>query len=374
MSNFEDMFDPSVLFEPADEGETKEEKKEEEKVIEKEEITSEGFDINTAFEDPESVASEEDKKDKVETPTDNKQDSSPNLISSFATQLVEEGVLTDLDDEELANITDYKSLVDAIEKQAESRLNDKQKRINDALKSGGHPNIIQQFESTIDYLDSITEDQLTSDSEEGVDLRKRLIYNSYVQSGMKQERAIKMMNKLFEDGGDIEEAQDVLEEMKESYKERYKNYVSDIKAQQEKEKEKQEKARKQLEDDILNSTKVFDTLEVDKSTRRKIYATLNDATIYDKDNDMYLTELQDYQRKHPTDFAKNVAILYTLTDGFTSLNKLIGKQVKKEKQKMNNKFEEALKNSYKTNEGGALDLMGRTGTTETNTDVIGLAF
>ena len=374
MSNFEDMFDPSVLFEPVDEGETKEEKKEEEKVIENDGTASEGFDINTAFEDPESVASEEDTKDKVETPTDNRQDSSPNLISSFATQLVEEGVLTNLDDEEIANITDYKSLVNAIEKQAESRLNDKQKRINDALKSGGQPNVIRQFESAIDYLDSITEDKLTSDSEEGVDLRKMLIYNSYIQSGMKQERAVKMMNKLFEDGGDIEEAQDVLEEMKESYKERYENYVSNIKAQQEKEKEKQYKETKQLENDILNSTKIFDTIEVDKNTRRKIYATLNDATIYDKDNDIYLTELQDYQRKHPTDFAKNVAILYTLTDGFTSLNKLIGKQVKKEKQKMNNKFEEALKNSYKTNEGGALDLMGRTGATETNTDIIGLAF
>ena len=48
---------------------------------------------------------------------------------------------------------------------------------------------------------------------------------------------------------------------------------------------------------------------------------------------MILTEIQKYERDNRKDFIKKIGLLYVMTDKFTKLDNLIGKQVNKEVKK-----------------------------------------
>jgi hypothetical protein len=85
------------------------------------------------------------------------------------------------------------------------------------LNAGVEPNIIKQYENTLGFLDNISESQLNEESDKGDDLRKRLLQQDFMNRGYSSERAIKMTEKLFASGEDIEEAKQALISNKEYY-------------------------------------------------------------------------------------------------------------------------------------------------------------
>jgi len=111
-------------------------------------------------EEPESVGSEEHNKEKEKDTTSDEDGSSPetNFYSSIASALKEEGIFPDLDDAEIDNVKEAEDFRDLIEKQINAGLEEAQKRIYDALNTGVEPNVIRQYESTLGYLNSITEE------------------------------------------------------------------------------------------------------------------------------------------------------------------------------------------------------------------------
>ena len=86
------------------------------------------------FESPESVGSEEN-QDEVEDTTETKDTgASPknNFYSSIAKALKEDGVFPDLDDDDANSIEEAEDLAEVIEKQVQARLDEKQRRIDEA--------------------------------------------------------------------------------------------------------------------------------------------------------------------------------------------------------------------------------------------------
>ena len=72
--------------------------------------------------------------------------------------------------------------------------------------------------------------------------------------------------------------------------------------------------------------------------------------VYKEDN-VYYTELQKYEKEHHSDFMKMVGYLYVITDGFKSLDK-VEKQVEtKAKKKGIADLENTLKMSVQNNVG-----------------------
>ena len=86
----------------------------------------------------------------------------------------EDGILPDLDDDILDKAESAEAFAELIEAQIQARFDEKQKRIDEALGVGVEPSAIQQYERTLDYLDSLTEDAITDESEKGETLRKNL--------------------------------------------------------------------------------------------------------------------------------------------------------------------------------------------------------
>lgn len=65
----------------------------------------------------------------------------------------------------------------------------------------------------------------------------------------------------------------------------------------------------------------------------------------------YQSEIQKYISDNPTDFQMKVALLFTMTDGFTKMGKVIQQAVKKEKKKAIQELEHAVNNTQRTPSG-----------------------
>jgi hypothetical protein len=339
------------------------EKKEEKETKEtKEEDTTEVNPDNLFDEEPESVGSEENKetnKEQEKDTTSEEDGTSPktNFYSSIASALKEEGIFPDLDDAEIDNVKEAEDFRDLIEKQINAGLEEAQKRIYDALNTGVEPNVIRQYESTLGYLNSITEEQINDESEKGEQLRKQLLQQDFINRGYSQERAIKMTEKLFASGEDIEEAKQALQGNKDFFNDKYKEILDDAKKKEEEDKKAAKKQAEQLKKDILSGDKIFGEVEIDKATRQKVYDNISKPVYKDPETGEYYTALQKYKLEHENDFIKNVGLLFTLTDGFTNLDKLVSPSAKKEVKKKLKELEHTLNNTAR-NDNGTLKLVG----------------
>ena len=311
------------------------------------EVTTE----NTS-EKPEGVGSEDNREEQEDT-TSNKSGSSPknNFYSSIAKAFAEEGIFPDLDDESASKIKTPEEFRDLIEDRIKSELDERQKRVDEALNAGVEPSDIRKYENTISYLDSIKDETITSENEEGEKLRKQLIYQDFVNRGYSQERATREVKKSFDAGTDIEDAKEALKSNLEFFQGQYDNLIEEAKAEEEKEiKQRKEQAEK-LKKSILEDKEVFGELSIDKKTRQKIFDNISKPIYKDPNTGQIFTALQKYEMENRTDFLKNVSLVFTLTDGFKNLDGLIKGKVKKEVKKGIRELENVLNNTARTSDG-----------------------
>lgn len=330
----------------------------------KQEDTTTEVNPDTLFEEePESVGSEEHNKEKEKDTTSDGNGTSPetNFYSSIASALKEEGIFPDLDDEEADNVKGPEDFRDLIEKQIHAGLEEAQQRIYDALNAGVEPNVIKQYEQTLSYLNSITEEQLGIEDEQGERLRKQLLQQDFINRGYSQERAISMTEKLFASGEDIEEAKQALQGNKDFFNNKYREILDDAKKKEEEDKKAAKKQAEQLKKDILSGDKIFGEIEIDKSTRQKVYDNISKPVYKNPETGEYLTAIQKYKLENENDFIKNVGLLFTLTDGFTNLEKLVSPQAKKQVKKKLQELEHTLINTTSRNNGGTLNFVGSGG-------------
>ena len=317
----------------------------------KEESKTTEVDIDELFDSPEGVSSEENIEEKEDT-TPDKGSTSPNkLYSSIAKAFAEEGIFPDLDDEAISNVKSPEDLRDLVEQQIKSGLDERQKRIDEALNAGVETTTIKRYESTINYLDSITEEALSSETTDGEKLRKQLIYQDYINRGFSQQRATKEVQKAIDNGTDIDDAKEALQGTKEFFKAQYKTLIDDAKREEAIEIEERKKQAAELKDSILSDKKVFGDLEVDNNTRKKIYENISKPVYKDNETGELYTAIQKYEMENRTDFLKYIGLVYTLTDGFKNLDGLIKNKVRKETKKGLRELEHTLNNTARNTDG-----------------------
>lgn len=327
-------------------------KKEEESSKDKEETTEVVNGDNLFTETPESVGSGKDDKEEKEDTSPKEEGTSPkNFYSSIAKALKEEGIFPDLDDDGLSKVKDPEDFRDLIDQQIKAGLDEKQKRIDEALNAGVEPTDIRKYENTINFLDSIKEENISDEGDKGEKLRKDLIYQDFINRGYSKERATREVDKSFNAGTDIDDAKEALKSNIDFFKDKYNELVNDAKSEaEEEEKERKEQAEK-LKSSILNDKDVFGDLSIDKSTRQKIYNNIAKPVYKDPETGEYFTAIQKYEMENRTDFLKNIGLLFTLTDGFKNLDGLVKGKVKKEVNKGLRELEHTLNNTARTSDG-----------------------
>ena len=292
------------------------------------------------------------------TPESEQQGSPANIFNSIASALREEGVFPDLDDATLNEVKDARSFRQLIDKQIASGLDERQRRIDDALSNGVQPSEIQQYEGALAYLNQITDEALTANSEQGEDLRKRIIYQDLINRGYSQEKAVKEIKKSLDAGTDIDDARDAYAANKEFFQSRYNALIENAKQQRQKAQAYYNTRAKNFEKSLLEDEKVFGSVEIDNATRKRVLDVLTKPTKRD-DNGRYYTELQWAQASDADAFSRNVGLLYVLTDGFKNVDKLINQQVKRGTKKGLDELERTL-NSTQRGPDGSLRLMSGT--------------
>ena len=327
--------------------------KEEEEPNKDKEETTEVVDVDNLFTDtPESVGSGKENTEEKEDTTPKEDGTSPkNFYSSIAKALKEEGIFPDLDDDGLSKVKDPEDFRDLIDQQIKAGLDERQKRIDEALNAGVEPTEIRKYENTINFLDSIKEENISDEGDKGEKLRKDLIYQDFINRGYSKERATREVQKSFNAGTDIDDAKEALKSNIDFFRDKYDELVNDAKSETEQEERERKEQAEKLKSSILNDKDVFGDLSVDKSTRQKIYDNIAKPVYKDPETGEYFTAIQKYEMENRTDFLKNIGLLFTLTDGFKNLDGLVKGKVKKEVKKGLRELEHTLNNTARTSDG-----------------------
>lgn len=315
----------------------------------KEEETTE-VNVDTLFTDkPESVGSGNTEEKEDTEP--GKGSTSPKFYSSIAKAFAEEGIFPDLDEDAISKVETPEDLRDLVEQQIKASLDERQKRIDEALGVGVEPDTIRQYEGALNYLDSIKDDAITSETDDGEKLRKQLIYQDFINRGYNKDRASREVQKSFNGGTDIDDAKEALKGNKEYFKSKYDEIIENARKEEEAEVAKRKEQAEKLKTSILTDKKVFGEIEVDKATRQRVYDNIAKPVYKDPETGEMLTAIQKYEMENRTDFLKNLGLLFTLTDGFKNLDGLVKGKVRKEVNKGFRELENTLNNTARTSDG-----------------------
>lgn len=315
---------------------------------------------NFIGEQPESVGSEENSGGHREASESSDDSGTPqqNLFSSIAKALRDEDVFPDLSDEEIEGTTDAAKLRKLFDDQVGKSLDERQQRLEKLANNGATPQELQDYQTAVSvaqFLESKeTYETLVKEGEEGERLRRQMMFQDYTNRGFKEEKAKRLIEKSIEDGSDIEDAKEAFESCKEFYKNKVEQYQQEVEDRKKKQKEDEQKQFNSLQKRILETESFFGGIQVDKNIRQKAYDSITVARHRDAEGN-YLTDLQKYQKDNPMEFLENVAMLYSLTDGFKNVEKLVNKKVKAGIKKGFEDVANILNNS-KRNGDGTLNL------------------
>lgn len=290
----------------------------------------------------ESVGSEDNSKDgeNTEVIEDSSNNSPNNFYSSIATALKDEGVLSNLQNEDIEKIVDDITFKEAMQKQIQSGLDERQQRIDQALNLGVEPDIINKYENTLQYLGSIDENVLRDEGDQGVEIRKQLIYQDLINRNFSEERALREVEKSFNSGSDIVDAQYALQGNIKYFNESYETIKEERQAELEEITKNNQNQALQIKKSILEDKEIFQGFDVDTQTRQKIYDSIAQPS-HRLDNGQLVTPIQKYEMENREDFIKKLGFLFVYTDGFKSLDKII-------KPKLNSKMKSTIKDLEST--------------------------
>lgn len=318
--------------------------------------TTEVVDPETLFkeETPESVGSGKDKEGKEDTVTDEEPDgTSPNdnFYSSIANALAVDGIFPNLDDETVKKAVDAESFSDLIEAEINARFDEKQQRISKALENGVEPTDIKKYESTLDYINKITDAAIAEESEKGEQLRYNLIYQDFLNKGMSPDKAKKYTDRTINAGTDVEDAKEALQSNKEFFSGEYNRLLQEAQQQADEEKAERSKQAKQLQTSLLKDKNLFGDMEISSDIRKKAFETVSKPVYKDPETGDYMTALQKYEIEHRADFLKYTGLIFAMTNGFKDFDSFAKGKVKKEMRKGLRDLEKTLNNTSRSKDG-----------------------
>ena len=309
----------------------------------------------------ESVGNDEDEDEKEEdTGGDKSRGSSPTVLSSIASALKADGIFPDFEDERIAGTNTPEDFAELVEEAIKAKMDERTRRIDEALGNGVKPDTIKSYEQTIGYLNSITEDAISAEGDEGEELRKQLIFNDLMNKGYSKERAVREVEKSFNSASDIDDAKDALDALKTYYANGYKKIQDDAKKKADEFRAAQKKQSEDFRKMVLEDEIKIGESKLDKRTCQKVFDAVSKPVYKDPDTGKLLTAVQKFQKEKPLEFLKQLGMWFVLTDGGKSVAGFTKQQVQAEKNKGIRELERKLKgNTFEL--GGSMRLDGGNG-------------
>ena len=272
------------------------------------------------------------------------------FYKSIAKALKDDGVV-DVDDETLDNIKDSNDFVNnIINKKINDGIDDVTKRVYDALTAGVQAPVIKQYENTINILKTIENADIEDEGEGGEDVRKKLIFQQYINRGFNDEKAKKEVEKAFNAGTDIDDAKDALSDNLEFFQNQYNDLIEQSRKDNENRMAQKKQELDTLKKSVMSDSDEWKDFNVNDTLKQKIYDNITRPAYKGQNGETY-TEIQKYERENRIGFLKNVSMCYTLTNGFTDFSGLSKAKVRKEVSKGMRELESALNSTSRTSSG-----------------------
>ena len=285
-------------------------------------IEEEENDNNTNVEDTtlendnhvEDDSSEEVDEEDVEDEGSEGSESSSNLYSSLAAFVHEQGLLPslDIDLKEIKSADDFASVFNKeLDIQAELRLNNYLENLD--------LNKIGVAKQEIKDLNTLNVDILKND----IDLAKRIIYDDYLNQGLDEKKANRMLNRLIDLGDDaiLEDAEESLQSLKEFKAREIERETQSYKERLEADKIQQAKLDEQMKKTIYESKDLIAGLKPNKALQDKVYKSINDIVGKSPDG-TFENKFMKERRENPLEFEIRMYHFYELTNGFKDLSKI----------------------------------------------------
>lgn len=244
---------------------------------------------------------------------DSDDESSPNLYSSIANVLHEQGIIPSLESSEDIKTTD--DFVGALKKEIDIQT---ERRLQEYLDNLDLEKIASSKKALVD-LDNIDEDYL----KDNLEVAKDLIYRDYLNQGLSEDRARKMLKKTIDLGEDIilEDALESRDSLKEFEKRQaeveQERYKENIRLQ----KEQQEQTDNAIKKYIFESPEIVKGIPNTKVLQEKVFKTMTEIVAKNPQTGEFENKLMKDRSVNPIEFDTRMYYFYELTNGFKELGK-----------------------------------------------------
>ena len=273
-------------------------------------------DINDVAEDDDNPGEVGDEEDDSNEGSDDDEDasSSSTIYSSLATVLSEQGLLPSLDIEN-TKIETVDDFVEAFKKESEIQADLK---LNEYLANIDITAVAQSRQKIAEYS-SIDEGTLA----DNLELAKQLIYQDYVNQGIGEAKATKLLNRLIDLGDDaiLEDAVDSLSSLKEFETRQIEYQKEQYKIQLQEQERQQKELDENLKKIIFEKKDLINGFKPTKAFQEKVYKSINEVVGKSPDGQFENKFMRD-RRMNPLEFESRMYAFYELTNGFTDYSKL----------------------------------------------------
>lgn len=268
--------------------------------------------------DPEKVGGDEDEEEGGD------ENNSPNLYSSLASVLHEQGLLPSLNlqDTKIENADDISN---AIKGEIDSNV---KARLIQALGEEGYEAVTNGV--PLEQLARHREEQLTLDSidenslSDDLELSKKVIYQDYINQGVSPEKAQKLLQRVAAAGEEaiVEDAKESLNSIKAFGKQQLANQAEANRQAAARQAKEQDELDTKLKNTIYNSQELIKGLKLNKAIQDRIYKSI---TTNVGDGEQFQTSLIKDRQSNPVEFDAKLYYLYEITNGFKDLDAVMKK-------------------------------------------------
>lgn len=305
--------------------------------------------------DSEKVVGDEDQDDEGDDSSDDSaDDDSPDIYSSFANVLNEQGLLPSLDSQgkPIKSLDDLTTaLKSEIENQSKSFIVEKLGEEGyEALQKGVTLAEYQQYHQDTEALDQLDEETLSSDLE----LAKKVILEDYKAQGFPEDRAMRILKKSIDLGDEevLNDAKESLNSLKQVQKQKLENLAKEREQAAQQAAKEQEKIDNDLKNSIYNSDEIIEGIKLNKEIKDKVYQSIT-KPIGKSPQGTPENKLMRHRRESPIEFDTKLYYLYEATNGFKDFTKIKSKVG----SKVTDDFEKALRKNKRFENSSAPDFV-----------------
>lgn len=323
----------------------------------KEEGTAEPAPEKIDIETPPAPAGEVQPEPQLEVvePSSEGAPSSPSEpLRLFASVLLEEGVI-DAEDDRLEGLSGPSDLVDlikdTIKKNEYADLNDQAKQMLEDYRKGVPSEVIRNYNNQRLQLERLQTSQILPDEADTDELasqkeqiRKTLIYNSFVASGINPERARKLTDRSVELGDDVEDAAAALNDLKVINEKKMEEQRQLAESQKS---EAQNKVKK-IEKQIMETEEILPGMKVPERKRKELFDQMTQPVKVTEQGPIYA--IQELRAKDPVTF--DLRLHYLASLGLFNDNPDISVFGRTSNSKSVKKFTDSLENQRSSSFGG----------------------